>query len=182
MNKINIAFIKYGGMASGGTEKYLQTLAASLPKNKFNVDYFYTNLGNRLYSHFNHPDNDEERLQYVKSHGVNTIKVNLDSIDCRFSSNFIWNNTNFWDLFNKNKYDIIQTGRFGYREYPFYEMKNLKIVDSIHSCGQCVIDHGPQIKKTVLLSSYQANLWVKAGGDFSKIKIMPPRIVTGKQL
>ena len=30
--KIKIAFIKFGGMASGGTEKFLQTVAANLPK------------------------------------------------------------------------------------------------------------------------------------------------------
>jgi glycosyltransferase involved in cell wall biosynthesis len=173
---INIAFIKYGGMASGGIEKYLQTLAVNLPKDKFNVDYFYTNLGNRMYSNFKHPDNDEGRLQYMKDNGMNVIKVDIESMDCRFHTNFVWHNSNFWDLFKEDKYDIVQTGRFGYKEYPFYEMKNSKIVDSIHSCGQCVIDHGPQIKKTVLLSTYQANLWVKAGGDFSKIKIIPPVI------
>ena len=38
---IKIAFIKFGGMAIGGTEKVLQTIAAELPKDKFEVDYFY---------------------------------------------------------------------------------------------------------------------------------------------
>ena len=38
---IKIAFIKFGGMANGGTEKYLQTIAAHLPKDEFDVDFFY---------------------------------------------------------------------------------------------------------------------------------------------
>ena len=29
---IKLAFVKYGGLASGGTEIHLQTLAANLPK------------------------------------------------------------------------------------------------------------------------------------------------------
>ena len=32
---IKVAFIKFGGMANGGTEKYLQTIAAHLPKDEF---------------------------------------------------------------------------------------------------------------------------------------------------
>ena len=41
MEKIKVAFIKFGGMANGGTEKYLQTIAAHLPKDEFDVDFFY---------------------------------------------------------------------------------------------------------------------------------------------
>ena len=41
MAKIKVAFIKFGGMANGGTEKYLQTIAAHLPKDEFEVDFFY---------------------------------------------------------------------------------------------------------------------------------------------
>ena len=40
MKKIKIAFIKFGGMANGGTEKYLQTIASYLPKDEFEVDFF----------------------------------------------------------------------------------------------------------------------------------------------
>ena len=35
---IKIAFIKFSGMATGGTEKVLQTIAAELPKDEFEVD------------------------------------------------------------------------------------------------------------------------------------------------
>ena len=35
-----IAFIKFAGMAFGGTEKVLQTIAANLPKDKYDIDFF----------------------------------------------------------------------------------------------------------------------------------------------
>ena len=44
MAKIKVAFIKFGGMANGGTEKYLQTIAAYLPKDEFEVDFFIVML------------------------------------------------------------------------------------------------------------------------------------------
>ena len=40
-DKIKVAFIKFCGMATGGTEKVLQTIAANLDKNKFLVDFYY---------------------------------------------------------------------------------------------------------------------------------------------
>ena len=41
MGRSKVAFIKFGGMAFGGTEKVLQTIDSELPKDKYNVDYFY---------------------------------------------------------------------------------------------------------------------------------------------
>ena len=38
MNKI--AFIKFGGLATGGTEVFLQTLAVNLSNSNFKVDFF----------------------------------------------------------------------------------------------------------------------------------------------
>ena len=46
MAKIKVAFIKFGGMANGGTEKYLQTIAAHLPKDEFVSITIYDLLGN----------------------------------------------------------------------------------------------------------------------------------------
>ncbi len=171
---INLAFMKYAGMASGGTEKYLQTLACNLPKDKFNVDYYYTNLGHRLHSSFQHPDTDPARLEYMRSHGINPIKIDIDSIDCRFEQNFVWYNSDIYEVFNEWDYDILQTGRFGYKEYPFCTISDTPMVDSIHSCGQCQIHHQHNIAKTVLLCQYQADLWVQNGGDANKVVIIPP--------
>ena len=38
MAKIKVAFIKFGGMAIGGPEKVLQSIAAELPIDEFEVD------------------------------------------------------------------------------------------------------------------------------------------------
>ena len=52
---IKIAFIKFGGMANGGTEKYLQTIAAHLPKDEFEVDFFYCDAAPVSYTHLTLP-------------------------------------------------------------------------------------------------------------------------------
>jgi hypothetical protein len=59
--KIRVAFIKFGGLASGGTEKYLQTIAVNLPSDKFIVDYFYCDASPYLGSDWVHPTTDPER-------------------------------------------------------------------------------------------------------------------------
>ena len=67
---IKVAFIKFGGMANGGTEKYLQTIAAHLPKDEFQVDFFYCDAAPYIGSDFKHLDTDESRVEYTKSHGA----------------------------------------------------------------------------------------------------------------
>ncbi len=61
MQKTRIAFIKFGGLAAGGTEKYLQTLACNLPKDHFEVAYFYTEAVPLLGNSWKTPDTNEER-------------------------------------------------------------------------------------------------------------------------
>jgi len=61
--KTKIAFIKYLGLITAGTEKFLQTIAAGLPKEEFEVDYYWS-----------HPEEippDEARKQYLIDNGVN---------------------------------------------------------------------------------------------------------------
>ena len=82
MAKIKVAFIKFGGMANGGTEKYLQTIAAHLPKDEFDVDFFYCDAAPYIGSDFKHLDTDESRVEYTKSHGVNLIKFDVEYKDC----------------------------------------------------------------------------------------------------
>ena len=40
--KINIAFIKRGGLGAGGSERWLQFAAITFVKNNYNVDYYYS--------------------------------------------------------------------------------------------------------------------------------------------
>ena len=74
---IKIAFIKFSGMATGGTEKVLQTIAAELPKDEFEVDFFYCDAASYIGSDFKHLDTDPSRIKYVKENGVNLIKFKM---------------------------------------------------------------------------------------------------------
>ena len=172
-NKINLAFIKYAGMAAGGTEKYLQTLAAHLPKDDFNIDFYYTDDTPLIGNSFIHPPTSQDRIDYCLKNNINLIKVDCSARDDRYGQNSKWVNTNFLDIFDYKKYDLIQTGRGGYPEYPFNEMPNSLFVDSIHSQGNEGVELRDNILKTVLISKQQADQWVKNGGDKNKIEIIP---------
>lgn len=169
---INVAFVKFAGLAGGGTEKYLQTLAANLPKDKFSVDYYYTEAVPLLGNSFVHPSTDPDRLKYMQDSDVNLIEVSLTARDDQRDS--YWVDTDFFDIFDSSKYHLIQTGRFGYKEFPFCDMHDSIFVDSIHSGGQCVIEKRDNIKATVLLSNSHVSQWVGNGGDDSKARIIPP--------
>ena len=167
---IKVAFIKFGGMANGGTEKVLQTIAAELPKDKFIVDYFYCDSAPYIGSDFVHPDTDPSRLQYVKDNGVNVIKFDVEFKDLRTATHD-WVNTNFWELFDEEKYDVIQTGRSGHPEYPFTLINKTPIVDSIHLSGMAENKHNTV--KTVLISKEQRDRWIMSGGPADKAVIIP---------
>ena len=167
---IKVAFIKFGGMANGGTEKVLQTIAAELPKDKFIVDYFYCDSAPYIGSDFVHPDTDPSRLQYVKNNGVNVIKFDVEFKDLRTATHD-WVNTNFWELFDEEKYDVIQTGRSGHPEYPFTLINKTPIVDSIHLSGMAENKHNTI--KTVLISKEQRDRWIMSGGPADKAVIIP---------
>ena len=170
MDKIKIAFIKFGGMANGGTEKYLQTIAAYLPKDEFEVDFFYCDAAPYIGSDFKHLDTDASRVEYTKSHGVNLIKFNVGFKDVTKPTHD-WVDTNFWDVFNEDDYDVIQTGRSGHPEYPFTMINNTPIVDSIHLAGMG--ENKSNVFKTVLISQEQKTRWINAGGAPDKAVIIP---------
>ena len=170
MKKIKVAFIKFGGMANGGTEKVLQTIASELPKDQFIVDYFYCDSAPYIGSDFVHPDTDPSRVQYVKDNGVNVIKFNVEFKDLTTGTHD-WVNTNFWELFDEEKYDVIQTGRSGHPEYPFTLINKTPIVDSIHLSGMAENKHNTI--KTVLISKEQKERWIMSGGPADKAEIIP---------
>ena len=166
---MKVAFVKYAGMASGGVEKYLQTIACALPKEDFEVDFFYTNVAPLLNNSFVHPPNDPRRLEVMKEHGINTIKVQVNEKEGREGVGE-WRGTDFWDLFNEDDYDIVQTGRGGSPEYPFNLIHKAKIIDSIHSFTG---EDKPNIIKAILLCNWQFEKWVASGGNAEKSVIIP---------
>ena len=167
---IKVAFIKFGGMANGGTEKYLQTIAAHLPKDEFKVDFFYCDAAPYIGSDFKHLDTDESRVEYTKSHGVNLIKFDVEFKDVTKPTHD-WVNTDFWKHFNEEDYDVIQTGRSGHPEYPFTMINKTPIIDSIHLAGMG--ENKANVYKTVLISEEQKIRWINAGGASDKAIIIP---------
>ena len=170
MTKIKVAFIKFGGMANGGTEKYLQTIAAHLPKDEFEVDFFYCDAAPYIGSDFKHLDTDESRVEYTKSHGVNLVKFNVEFKDVTKPTHD-WVNTNFFELFDEEKYDVIQTGRSGHPEYPFHMINKTPIVDSIHLSGMA--ENKANSLKTVLISNEQRQRWIASGGPVERAVTIP---------
>ena len=164
--KKNIAFIKYLGCTAGGTEKFLQTIAANLNKNQFNVDYYYSDKFTNADSNYMHQDTKQERLDYLKKNNVNLFKFQLENIDFNSKDNK-WINTNFWDIFDEKNYDLIQIASSGLEEYPFNHIKTKPIVDSMHiSVG--VQDQENRVK-VLIQSEDLTKKYIKAGGKKEKV-------------
>ncbi len=167
--KIKIAFIKFGGLAASGTEKYLQQIAANLPKEKFIVDYFYCDAAPYLNSDYKHSDTDPNRLQYMQKHNINLIKFNVKYKNITVPTHD-WIDTDFWEKFDEKNYDLIQTGRAGHPEYPFTKINITPIIDSIHLPG--MVDNQENIAKVIHVSEWNKNVWIKNGGNASKAEVI----------
>lgn len=167
--KIRIAFIKFAGLSAGGTEKFLQTVAANLNKERFDVDYFYCDSAPYIGSEYKHSDTDKNRLDYMKNKEVNLIKfrVKFKNVNSYVHN---WEETDFWEKFDENSYDIIQTGRGGYPEYPFNLINKTPIVDSIHLTSG--VDNKKNISRVMHICDWNAKKWIKRGGDKSRIVLV----------
>ena len=170
MRKIKVAFIKFCGMATGGTEKVLQTVAANLPKDKFEVDFYYCDSAPYIGSNYIHPDNDPSREEYCRKNGVNLIKFSVGHKNVSTPTHD-WVDTDFWEVFDEDDYDVIQTGRAGHPEYPFTHIHKTPIVDSIHLAGMA--ENKENVYKTILISQEQRQKWINAGGPADKSVIIP---------
>lgn len=162
---MKIAFCKFAGMANGGAEKYLQTIAIIFKKNGHDVDYYYTNSAPLANTTWIHPDNDPNRIELLKRYGINLIYVNVER---RIEGD--WINSNFFEKFDESKYEFLVTAGGGESEYPYNILKNIKIIHTIH--GDRVHNQN-NIYKAILLCNWQANRWVNNGGDVSKLEIIP---------
>lgn len=170
---IKIAFIKYAGLASSGTEKFLQNIAMLLPKDEFEVDYYYCDSTPYIGSNLKHPDNDPLNIKPMIDGGVNLIKFKVESKDVT-KRNHPWINSNFFQIF-KGNYDLIQTGRAGNPEYPFNKIKKIPIVDSIHIMGG--IDNQYNISRVMHITNWSAKKWIKKGGDRNRVRIISHPII-----
>lgn len=163
---MKIAFCKFAGLGSGGIEKYLQSFAKILKDEGHEVDYFYTNAARLEGTSWVHPPNDELRKKTVESWGIKTIPIHVG-----YRVHNTWHDTDFFDVFDETKYDLLITGGNGEPEFPYDELRNIKIIHTVH--GDHVFNQS-NIDKSILICNWQAERWLKNGGDESKLKIIPP--------
>ena len=168
-----IAFIKFGGMCAGGTEKHLQTLACHLADRGFDVTYFYCDAAPYIGSDFKHLDTDDYRLEYMRNSKVKLVKFKVGAKDVTVPTHD-WIDTDLWEVFDEEKFDVIQTGRSGHPEYPFTKINSTPIVDSIHLPDMA--EKKENVVRVVLVAEEQCSRWNAAGGEPDKAVVIPPAI------
>ena len=152
--------MKFGGLSSGGTEKWLQMMAANLNKNQFEVTYFYCDAAPYIGSDFKHPTTDITRLKYLVDANVHLIKFHVEAKDVTREDHF-WVGNNFWSLFDESAFDLVVTGKAGPAEYPYTEI-SLPIVEYV-TLGVGV-DQTESIKWSIHCSEWQRRRWIRMGG------------------
>ncbi len=172
MKKIKIAFIKYSGLSPGGAEKQLIRLATELNKDKFQVDYYWCHPCVDLFSNAISNPSSMVQKKYLEENGVRTIEFKVEKRDISDSTHK-WINTNFWEVFDYNKYDIIQTAKSGHPEYPFTYIPKPIIEWNIYGS----VDFSPNIYKTICISKWIYDIWISNGGDSKKGSIVYPGVL-----
>lgn len=167
--KIKIAFVKFAGLSSGGTEKFLQTVAMNLSRELFDVTYFYCDTAPYLGSNYKHSGTDSIRKKIMGDSGIKLVEFNVGAKDVRTRIHK-WTNTNFWEKFREEDFDIIQTGRAGHPEYPFTEITRTPIVDSLHLSGG--VDNQRNISRVMHICKWNAEKWIRSGGDKSRVVLV----------
>ena len=155
MNKIKVAFITAEGLNAGGTERFMQTIAANLPQDKYEVDYYYT------------PVAAPHRYQYMVDHNINLIEYKG-----KFYTKWRYTclrETDFWDVY-KGGYDIIQLGRSGYPDDIIAGIKDTPIVDSVHwVAGVC---NSYNVSRVMHISKFSRDMWIHKGGDSKRVEMI----------
>ena len=155
MRKIKIAFITAAGLNSGGTERFMQTIAANLPQDKYEVDYYYT------------PPVAQHRFQYMVEHNINLIEY--QGTYYRKWRYLFLKETNFWDMY-KGGYDLIQLASCGYPDDINSKIKDTPMIDSIHwVAGVC---NAYNISRVMHISEFSRDIWLGKGGDKSRIEMI----------
>ena len=165
----NIAFIKFGGLSSGGTEVSFQNVAISLSK-KYNVDYLYCDSAPYIGSDWIHPDTDMFRKKIMEESDVKLKKfvVEYKDVTTRIHR---WINTDFWKIFDEKKYDLIFFTNAGAPEYPYIEILDTPLINIITVNGG-VFDQD-NLYKTILISNDSSKVWIKQGGNKNKLIVIP---------
>lgn len=164
---IRVAVVTYYGLDKGGTEKFLQTVSALLPKEKYIVDYYYI-------------DNEKERVsaikrEYLKNNRVNLIPYQCEKVEAK--KRIVYQRkSNFSQKFKGA--DLILTGSSGFSEEILFNIKNIPIVQTIHYVDGA--DNQYNISRVLHISEFSKNMWVKKGGDRLRVGMISHPIIIPK--
>ena len=164
-----IAFVKFGGMSAGGTERWLQEMAVELTKRGFPIDYFFCEAADYVGSDYKHATTDKRRLDYMTANNVNVIEFKVGMKDISTNTND-WMNTNFWEVFEQKKYLFVQSAIAGNSEYPFSVLE-IPVIDFVALSGN--INRNSNVAWTIHLSEWQRRSWLRLGGNFYRSSVIP---------
>lgn len=167
MKKIKISFVQYGGISY----RSLIDLAISLDKSLFDVNYFWCHPGKDLFSNFNHLQASTEQvqieLQRLKDAGVAPIQFWVEK---RFipDPTLPWIGTDFFEVFEATKTDIVFTWKGGRSEYPFMHLGAPVVEWNVFG----MVDRSQNLVKSLAISPLCRELYLKNGGDPAKSEVM----------
>ena len=167
MKKIKISFVQYGGISY----RSLIDLAIALDKSLFDVNYFWCHPGKDLFSNFNHLQASSEQVlnevQRLKNGGVTPIQF---SVKKRFipDPTLPWIDTDFFDVFEDIKTDIVFTWKGGRAEYPFMNLGVPVVEWNVFG----MVDRSPNLVKSLAISPLCRELYLKNGGDAAKSEVI----------
>jgi glycosyltransferase involved in cell wall biosynthesis len=164
-----IAFVKFGGLSPGGTERWLQEMSVQLIKLGFLVDYYYCDSAPYLGSNFSHAGTDSSRAEYMKSHGVNLIEFKVGHKDLSTATHD-WVNTDFWEIFEESDYLFVQSAIAGHAEYPFTKLK-IPVIDFVALSGN--VNNSLNLLWTIHLSHWQRKVWQRIKGSGKRTSVIP---------
>jgi FkbM family methyltransferase len=145
-------------------------MAMNLPKESFEVDYYYCDAAPYIGSDDRHGDTDPARLKQMKDSGVCLIQFHVGAYDLTKPTHD-WVDTDFWKVFDPGKYDLIQTAKAGHSQYPYY-LIDLPVVELV-AMAWAGVDHSPNIAWTIHPSSWQWGQWLQRGGRLDRVSVIP---------
>lgn len=166
---MRIAFVKFAGLSSGGTERWLQYMAKGLGDRGYEVDFFYCDSAPYRGSNYVHPDTDPSRLRFLMESKVNLYQFSVGEKDVT-KPDHEWLETNFWDVFDESRYDFVQTAKAGPPEYPYNRMK-VPVFELV--ALDAGFDDSTNIAWSTLVSQTQRARWVQSGGRLARSNVIP---------
>ena len=163
MKKKKVAIVKLYGMSSSGTSKFLQTIAKNLDRKKFEVFLFYSEKLDYVGAKCDFEIVNRDILKEMKTYKHVKLIPFYAKIDLSHPYKK-WIETDFWEKFNEDDFDLIQIAKHSWPQYPFYKVKKIPIIDSVHYIGK-LVDNQYNISKVINISKWSEDWWVKNGGD-----------------